>query len=128
MTDLTSLQNHIDTINAEREGSGDCFRTCEAQHFFEMYGINTVEAFEEHMDFETYSDWYKDRNGFRPRGVISIDEARRKMDLWAKWEKEEREELALEAELEAKRWAEVQPENRPVNSVMADALISIKAP
>ena len=127
MANLDSLQSHINTINAEREASGDCFRTAEAEHFFNLYGISTVEEFEEHMDLETYSDWYKERNGFRP-GSVTVEEARRKMALWAEWEKEEQEELAREAEIEAQRWEEVQPENRPVNSVMADALISIKAP
>lgn len=120
MTDLTSLQQHIDTINAEREAGGDCFRTAEAAHFFELYGISTVEAFEEHMDLETYSDWYKERNGFRP-GKVTVEVARKRMALWAEWEAEERAEERLEAELEAKRWDEAFAP-APANNVFAALL------
>jgi hypothetical protein len=130
MANLDSLQAHIDTINAEREASGDLFRTAEAEHFFSLYDISTVEAFEEHMDLETYSDWYKERNGFRP-GKVTVEFARKQMalwaeweKLWAEWEKEEQEELAREAEIEAQRWEDATAP-APVNSAMADALRGI---
>jgi hypothetical protein len=117
MTNLTNLQNHINKLNEGREN----FMLADAEHFFSLYGISTVEAFEEHMDMETFSDWYKEENGFRPRGY-TVTEARE----WMERELQEMDRMARAKADEEERLAEaresVKPENRPANSVMADAL------
>lgn len=72
MTDLTALQQHIDTINSGRE---NCF-LADASHFFEFYGITTPEELDDHLDWGTFSDVYKDVNGFRPGAGWTLTQAR----------------------------------------------------
>ena len=117
MANLEALQNHIDTLN---EGRENCM-LAEAEHFFSLYGISTVEAFEEHMDMATFSDWYKEENGFRPRGY-TVKEAREWMAWEIRTEEERKDREKADEERLVKAQESVKPENRPANSVMADAL------
>ena len=118
MANLEALQNHIDTLNEGREH----FMLADADHFFSLYGISTVEAFEEHMDMETFSDWYKEENGFRPRGY-TVKDARKWMAREMRMEDERKaREKAEEERLEAARES-VKPENRPENTAMAEAFM-----
>jgi hypothetical protein len=117
MTNLTNLQNHINKLNEGREH----FMLAEAEHFFSLYGISTVEAFEEHMDMATFSDWYKEENGFRPRGY-TVKEAREWMEREMRMEDERKARVKAEDDRLALAKESVLPENRPANSVMADAL------
>jgi hypothetical protein len=117
MTNLTNLQNHINKLNEGREH----FMLAEAEHFFSLYGISTVEAFEEHMDMATFSDWYKEENGFRPRGY-TVKEAREWMEREMRMEDERKARVKAEDDRLALAKESLLPENRPANSVMADAL------
>ena len=117
MTNLINLQNHINKLNEGREH----FMLAEAEHFFSLYGISTVEAFEEHMDMATFSDWYKEENGFRPRGY-TVKEAREWMAWEIRTEEERKDREKADEERLVKAQESVKPENRPANSVMADAL------
>lgn len=83
------LQAHIDRLNAEARERGSCCELADADHF-RGYGIETPQELDDYMDLATYSDWYKDRYGFRPRSV-TVEEARRQMELWTAQDAEERE-------------------------------------
>ena len=72
MNDLTALQQHIDTLNAGRE---NCF-LADATHFFKFYGITTPAQLDDHLDWGTFSDVYKDVNGVRPGAGWTLAQAR----------------------------------------------------
>lgn len=128
MTDLKLLQIYINSNNAEtisrakEEGWTGYTTLCEAEFYAEHYGITTVDGLREMLDMSTFSDWFKDMHGCRPRGY-TIKEARAWMERMKAWNREEkaREEAdkrRLECVLE-----EVKPENAPKNTPFATLLI-----
>ena len=120
-----SLQDHIDSLNEAEEKRGGCFFLADADHFRELYGIYTVQQFEDYMAIETYRDLYKEVNGIKPRWHVTAQDAREWLERLAEEaqasrEEEERVKKAM-AEAEAKKQAQVEENpNRETLTIVDD--------
>ena len=105
------LKKHLETLNAESEARGNCLLITEDLDHWAESGVTTVAEFDRLMAIETYSDVYKDVNGFRPRRDWSnhtTEEIEKELsDLFRELE----EQMAWEAAWDAKQ-AEIESQEQ----------------